>query len=289
VRSAITAPSDALATWLRDQPFDVRPVTDDAPFFWHFVRFRTALRTSADLAVADLEEGMGERLLLILLVVVTMLGAVFLLAPLLARRALWRSVPYKRNAAIYFAALGLGFMFLEVCLIQRLTLLLGYPTYSLTVTLFALLVFTGVGSLGSEQAMAHRNRTLVVLLTLLAALVVSLQMGLPALVRLCVGWPLPLRVAVAVAVVAPLGLCLGPFMPLGLRTVAALSPHREEYVAWAWAVNGFLSVASTTLAAIVAMTFGFTVVMGLAVLVYGVGVVALVRIPEPSPPEVMGK
>jgi hypothetical protein len=205
VRSAITAPSDTLATWLRDQPFDVRPVTDDAPFFWHFVRFRTALGTSADLAVADLEEGMGERLLLILLVVVTMLGAVFLLAPLLARRALWRSVPHKRNAAIYFAALGLGFMFLEVCLIQRLTLLLGYPTYSLTVTLFALLVFTGVGSLGSEQAMAHRNRTLVVLLALLAALVVCLQMGLPAVVRLCVGWPLPLRVAVAVAVVAPAG------------------------------------------------------------------------------------
>ncbi len=282
VHAAITAPTATLATWLRAQPFDVRPVTDDAPFFWHFVRFRTALGTSADLAVADLEEGMGERLLLILFVVVTMLGAVFLLAPLLARRQLWRSIPHKRNAAIYFAALGLGFMFLEVCLIQRLTLLLGYPTYSLTVTLFALLVFTGVGSLGSERAMAHRNRTLLVLSTLLVVLVVSLQLGLPALVRLCIGWPLPLRVAVAVAVVAPLGLCLGPFMPLGLRTVAALTPHREEYVAWAWAVNGFLSVASTTLAAIVAMTYGFTVVMGLAVLVYGVGVVALGHIPEPA-------
>ncbi len=280
VHAAIATPSDALATWLSGQPFDVRPVTDDAPFFWHFVRFRTALGRSADLAVAGLEEGMGERLLLLLFAVVTMLAAVFLLAPLLARRQLWRSIPYKSHAAVYFAALGLGFMFLEVCLIQRLTLLLGYPTYSLTVTLFALLVFTGVGSLGSEPALAHRKRTLLVLWTLLVALVVALQLGLPALVRLCVGWPLALRVAVAIAIIAPLGLCLGPFMPLGLRTVAALTPHREEYVAWAWAVNGFLSVASTTLAAMVAMTFGFTVVMGLAILVYGAGAIALAWIPE---------
>jgi MFS family permease len=95
---------------------------------------------------------------------------------------------------------------------------------------------------------------------------------------------LSVRIALALAALAPLGLCLGAFMPLGLRTVAALTPHRVEYVAWAWAVNGFFSVVSSILATVLAMTYGFNAVLVLALCTYAVAVLALLPV---APPEAL--
>ena len=94
------------------------------------------------------------------------------------------------------------------------------------------------------------------------------------------GWPLPLRIALTVLLLSPLGLCLGIFMPLGLRTVASLTPHAEEYVAWAWAINGFFSVISSVLTTMLSMSYGFDAVMWISLAVYAVGGLALLRIPE---------
>jgi hypothetical protein len=272
--------ADDLRRWLHDYPFDLSPVTDDAPFFWHFVRFRDAFRAAEPTTSAVVfEDGLGERLLGVLLVVVTLFGATFLLAPLAFRRATWAAMPWKGHAALYFAALGAGFMFLEVTLIQRFTLFLGYPTYSLTVTLCVLLLSTGVGSaLSGRSGLGHRG-ALAARGVLLAVLVAVYQLVLPALLQRGLGWPLAARVAVTALALAPLGVCLGTFMPLGLRTVATLSPEREAYVAWAWAVNGFASVVSSVLATILAMTIGFRAVMLVALAVYGIGLAAFARIP----------
>jgi predicted MFS family arabinose efflux permease len=88
--------------------------------------------------------------------------------------------------------------------------------------------------------------------------------------------PLGARIIIAFAVMAPLGLCLGMFMPLGLGTVAALAQqHEREYVAWSWAVNGFATVIGSVLSTILAMTFGFQVVLGLALCIYLVALASL--------------
>src|SRR5262249_34748219 len=157
---------------------------------------------------------------------------------------------------IYFAALGVGFMFLEVSLIQRLTLFLGYPTYSLTVTLFALLVSTGIGSLLSERLAGRRNQALIALAVAVALLGLFYGRGMTPIIARGVGWPLAARVALAIVFLAPLGFCLGAFMPLGLRTVSAVTRYGEEFVAWGWAVNGFFSVVSSVLATILSMAIG---------------------------------
>ncbi len=274
------SPAD-LARFQHDYPFDVSPVTDDAPFFWHFVSFRQALHPAASLQKTALEEGMGERLLIVMLVVVTLFAAVFLLAPLLTSRDLWREIPHKGTSLLYFAALGVGFMFLEVSLIQRLTLFLGFPTYSLTVTLCALLLSTGLGSWLGAQTPLPRNRMALRLGGALVLLVAFYLLALAPLVHAGIGWPLTARVLFTIAILTPLGLCLGMFMPLGLRTVAGLSAHPEAYVAWAWAVNGFCSVVSSVLTTLCSMMFGFDVVMVMAVAVYGVALFALMRLPEP--------
>jgi predicted membrane-bound spermidine synthase len=281
VNEVISLATEPLERWLAAHPYAMTPVTDDSPFFWHFARFRDAWARpwGEPSLIWDPEDATGERMLLVLLGFAAAFGTVFLLLPLAAARDAWREVPCKANAAVYFASLGLGFMFFEVCLIQRLTLFLGYPTYSLTVTLFALLLASGLGSLLSERA-TRRNRTLVALLAGVAGLALFYTTGLGSLFA-AFGWaPLAGRVVLAVAVLAPLGLCLGAFMPLGLRALASLSERPREYVAWGWAVNGFFSVVASVLATILSMTLGFGQVMALAVALYALGVAAFSRVPE---------
>jgi spermidine synthase len=280
VDKVIDLPPDQLETYYEQHEYDLRPVTDDAPFFWHFMSFRNAIQPQPKVGLYNTEEGMGERLLVILLVVAAVLATLFLLAPLLLQWSLWRTIPYKPNAAIYFAGLGLGFMFLEVPLIQHLTLFLGYPTYSLTVTLFAILLSTGAGSFLSEYVRMPRRRFALLLGAALVVLVVLYQTALSPLLASGVGWPFPVRVGLAIVLLAPLGLCLGAFMPLGLRTVASLTPQSEAYVAWAWAVNGFCSVIASVLSTLLSMAFGFDTVMLIALVLYGVAIAALLRIPE---------
>ena len=189
---------------------------------------------------------------------------------------MWSALPRKGASATYFAALGLGFMFFEITLIQRLMLFLGYPTYSLTVTLASILVFTGVGALLSRALRSppacDRRPPVRWPSRRSSRCTCSACRRSP---RPCSSWPLAARVFVAFVVLAPLGVCLGMFMPLGLGTVAGLSAHPREYVAWAWAVNGFASVIGAVLTTILAMTFGFNVVLVLALAVYGVALAVL--------------
>ena len=272
----LATPERRLDAWYDSYPYDVRPVTDDKPFFWHFTKFGEVARDFSDpISRTDREVQVGERVLILLLIVATILATLFLLLPFVAIRSIWLELRRKPTAAVYFSALGLGFIFFEITLIQRLTLVLGYPTYSLTVTLGSLLVFTGVGALLSGRYEHHRRRVVQGLVGLLAVLTLFYLFVLPQLTDSLLGLPLAARAAFAFIVLAPLGICLGAFMPLGLRAISGLSEHPREYVAWGWAVNGFASVIGSVLSTILAMTFGFRVVLVLALGMYLIAVVAL--------------
>jgi hypothetical protein len=279
VSQVLTLPDDELDRYVDDYAFDISPVTDDAPFFWHFARFSDVLR-GFDNSVSDVdtEVAIGERVILLLLVIATVLAAVFLLLPFVTMRKVWRELPRKGSSALYFAALGLGFMFFEITLIQRLVLFLGYPTYSLTVTLASLLAFTGVGALLSARLTFPARRVVAILAPAIVVLGALYMFVLPMLTDALLTTGLAVRVAVAFVVLAPLGVTLGMFMPLGLGAVAGLTEHREEYVAWGWAVNGFASVIGSVLTTIVAMVYGFNTVLALAVVVYLVALAALLRL-----------
>ncbi len=248
-------------------PYSVGPVTDDQPFFWHFTPLKKVVREFTNPIVGgNVEIAVGERVLLLLLGIAVLLAAVFLLLPFLAIRRTWAQLPGKWRSARYFAGIGFGFIFFEVALIQRLVLFLGYPTYSLTVTLSSLLIFVGLGSLVSSRiAPARAVPALAALITALTAFYV---LALGPITSALMQWPLGARVTAAFVLLAPLGLCLGMFMPIGIRTVAESSDHPQEYVAWSWAVNGFASVIGSALATILAMTFGFTFVMALSLVGY---------------------
>ncbi|HVU05620.1 MAG TPA: hypothetical protein VHE30_27920 [Polyangiaceae bacterium] len=287
VNQAILLPDAALPGFFEHHPYQVDPVTDDSPFFWHFARFRDALgmQGTASGAIIDHEDAIAEQLTLTFLGVVVVLAAVFLLWPLRALRGAFGEMRDKPLAGIYFAALGLGFMLLEVPFMQNLTLLLGYPTRSLTVTLTSLLVFSGLGSLACARYAGEKNRTVGVLAGALVVLVLGARSLLPYLADHFVGGPLAVRVLVTVLVVAPVGLCLGAFLPLGMRTVTRLGPRSREYVAWAWGVNGFFSVIASILSTILSMVLGFRTLFLVALAVYLVGALALAAIREPKASE----
>lgn len=276
LNDVLTRPEDELGTWYDDYAYDVTPITDDGPFFWHFARFRSVIRNMGDpIDIFDSEDATGERVLLLLLVIAAVLAAVFLLLPFVAVREIWTTLPRKRMSFVYFASLGLGFMFFEVTLIQRLILFLGYPTYSLTVTLASILLFTGVGAYLTDRYKDRPERAVRVLVPTLVVLTAGYLFGLPVLTDALLGWPLAARVVVAFVILAPLGLCLGAFMPLGLGVVAGLTPYSREYVAWGWAVNGFASVLGSVVTTLLSMMFGFRVVLVAALVVYLVALAAL--------------
>ncbi len=263
---------------------NISAISDNAPFFWHFADFGDVVSEIFDpINVVDPEDAIGERVLLLLLLLATIFAAVFLLLPFLTVRRTWAAFPVKRLATVYFSALGLGFMFFEITMIQRLVLFLGYPTYSLTVTLASILVSTGGGAYLSGRLAYRSTSVMPVLLGALAVLTIFYQFGLEALTDALLTSGLAVRILFALLVLAPLGVCLGMFMPLGLGAVAKLTDHPEQYVAWAWAVNGFASVVGSVLTTILSMTFGFRVVQFLALGVYAIAVASYVALQRAEP------
>jgi MFS family permease len=276
VTKVATLPDGELDAFYDSYRYNVRPITDDGPFFWHFSDFGDVLTNFSDpIDPTDPEIFVGERVLVLLLGVATLFAAVFLLLPFVAIRSTWAALPRKPTSALYFACLGFGFLFFEIVLIQRLVLFLGYPTYSLTVTLSSILIFTGVGALLSGRYEHRADRVVPVLLVAIVGLTIFYLFGLPPLTDALLSWPVLARAVVTFVVLAPLGICLGTFMPLGLGAVARLTPFAREYVAWGWAVNGFASVIGAVLTTILAMSFGFRVVLFIALGLYLVALAVL--------------
>jgi hypothetical protein len=207
-----------------------------------------------------------------------LLATVFLLLPFLLVRDTWTRLPHKANSAPIFALLGLAFIAFEITLIQRFSLVLGYPTYSLTVTLMAILLSTGVGALVSERWHHAPRRMLGSLAVAIVALGVFYGLLTPLLEDALLSWPLLLKLAAVGLLCAPLGFCLGMFMPLSISLVARDTTHSREYVAWGWAINGFFSVIGSTLTTIVGMTIGFRAVLFASVVLYLVVIALLVRL-----------
>jgi hypothetical protein len=253
-----------------DYPWDVRPVDDDRPFFFHFHHW-DALFDRSDPAGGwhGLTGGpIGLRILATLLVQTTLLVALLVVLPLLVlRREGLRSPAAGRHLA-YFLGLGAGFMFLEISTIQRLVLYLGHPTYSLTVVLACFLLFAGLGSLFAGRFADRPGTVLGPIVAVLCLLILGLALGLPPILEATLHLPLAARVAVVVVLLAPLNFTMGMPFPLGLERLKALSPR---LVPWALGVNGGASVVASILCIVIAMETGFRSVMFLALLAYGLG------------------
>jgi hypothetical protein len=258
-------------------PADIRPTTDDRPFFFH----TTKIRDQFDVAFGQkMLFGNGLSALMTLLGISAMLVALFVIGPLIvagrgqARPRGWLAW------LVYFGSLGAGFMLIEVSVLQNFVLLLGHPVYSLTVTLFSLLLGTGLGAGWSrrlDEVSLRRSGAkaiLVVALIALAFIVIA-----PPIVSWAIPYQRAARMVVAVVMLVPIGVALGIPMPTGLRMLSLRSP---QMLPWAWGINGALSVLGATLAIFIAMNWGFRVTLMTAASTYLIGLAALLVATRPS-------
>lgn len=260
----------------RNFPSDIAPPRDDSPFFFHTVRVDRLADALASVGERR-KTNLGTFVLFSLLGITAAVTLLFILGPLAVARGrdLAGGTGRKLRAILYFACLGAGFIIVEVALVQKCILFLGHPVYSLAVVLFALLVFSGLGSaLSGRLADARLDGALPRVVLTVAALVVAAVLALSpvfyALVHLERAW----RIAVTVVLLAPLGLVMGMPMPMGIRLLSLRAP---EIVPWAWGVNGAASVLGSVAALAIAMLSGFDTALMAAAGLYVLAMAAGVR------------
>jgi len=228
---------------------DICPPTDDKPFFLNFERLSDV---GAPTPRGYLFTIKPFTVLLVALAVLVVLCVLAFASPLGFARDVGRpTLP----ALGFFASIGLGFVLFEVIMIQRFVLFLGFPAYSLSIVLAALLATTGAGAFLSQR-WRRPSRALPAILAAAALLIIAAAFALEPVLGALIAWPFGARVAVAAVVLAPFGLLLGMAMPIGLRRLHAAQPAG---VAWAWGVNGMTSVLASVLAMALAITWGFRV------------------------------
>jgi hypothetical protein len=267
--------TDDVASIHLGYPADITPPTDDRPFFFQMVRFR-------DLFDRSLYGGANDyaaRPVLVLFslsIAVIGLTALCIVVPLAlatSRRALGSNVPL----VIFFAAIGLGFLLLEIAQMQRLSLFLGHPTYSLSVVLFSLLLFSGLGSFASDGLVRVRPNPGVHLRQLwplagLLCVIVAFGVATPGIIDHFRGETTPLRITTAVALLAPMGVFMGMPFPLGMKVASA---RPEAPTAFFWGINGATSVCASVLAVAVSLGWGISMAFWAGCLAYAVAAVAL--------------
>ncbi|MGD8938300.1 MAG: SAM-dependent methyltransferase [Gammaproteobacteria bacterium] len=268
--------------FMNDYKFDIKPATDDKPYFFNFFKWGTlkellALRAQGAMAMVE----WGYMLLVITLLQVLLVSIVLIIAPLKLLTSPKHSVTgryLKFKVFIYFAAIGLAFLFLEMVFMQKFMLYLHHPVYAATAILTGFLFFSGLGSALSARLLVKVERRRIARYAVAGIGVLSILyiQLLPALFNLTMALPLSLKMTFSVLLVCPVAVLMGMPFPVALSELSASS---QRLIPWAWAINGCASVISAVLAALIAVQYGFTVVILLAVLLY---ITAAVFFPAPD-------
>jgi len=249
--------------------FHIAPATDNQPYFFHFLKW-SALPEFLGL----LKRGgagfieWGYLIVVATLIQATIAGVVLILLPLSRIKRHWPRGTGRRMGS-YFFLLGLAFLFIEMAFIQKFILFLSHPVYSVAVVLSGFLVFAGLGSGYSGRLLRRVKQnertavgTAVAGISAIALLYVVL---LPIFFEQLIGLPDGIKFVLSALLIAPLAFCMGMPFPIGLQQVAGSAP---DFIPWAWGINGFASVLSASLATLLAVELGFTMVLLLALGLY---------------------
>ncbi len=257
-----------LPQFFASYPFDVRPVSDDRPFFFYTVQPRDlwgfvfhASRETADYkinsALPVLFGSLGISLVATLIIMC--------LPPLLLRDQLPRSAG-SIGALLFFVFIGAGYILIQVALIQKFVLFLGHPTYALTVIIFSMLLSSGIGSFASKKLVQGNPNRLALALLLIIAGVMALSLVVTPVAEGGVTLPFALKILTSVALISPVGFVMGMPFPSGLTLLERAMPLG---VRWAWAVNAAASVLGSAAAMFLAIYLGLSTTLVIGGLLYG--------------------
>lgn len=278
--AAIALTKDNNAAFFEQYKFNISPATDDRPYFFNFFKWEL-LRELMDLKN---QGGMpliewGYIILIATLIQAFVASLALILLPLMISRQ--NEINKDKNTLVsflYFFALGLAFLFIEIAFIQKFILFLHHPLYAIAVTLAAFLLFAGLGSNYSsrlQQRFGYYGCIRVAVLVIVG-LGLFYNLFLDELFAMFLASETPIKIGISILVIAPLAFFMGMPFPLAL---AYLSENLSNLVPWVWGVNGCASVISAILAMILAMHFGFTVVIALALMLYLIAMLLFGNLP----------
>jgi spermidine synthase len=271
--SALLASNDPYV-FAKQYPYNVAPVNDNQPFFFFTLKVDQVLHQESLQQGMDWKVNLGVAVLVMVLVISLVAVVAFLIIPLAVRG---RPAHERTASLLYFVAVGLGYILVEIAFIQRFVLFLGHPTYALTVVVFLLLLSSGGGSLASRRWLATTQRAWMPLLFIVAALLLYVFV-LPGVLNALVGLPFPVKLLVSAGLLVPLGFAMGMPFPTGLRALASIpapdfpgahkSDSNQNAVEWAWAMNAGSSVLGSVLAIMIAIQFGLNVTLACGAAAY---------------------
>ncbi len=243
----------------KEYMFDVSPVTDNKPFYFNFFKVSK---------VKELYNTIGQKwniffdsgfLLFFVLIQASFLALIFILFPIKFIKRKTKNIKINKKHLIYFFAIGLSYLFIEIVLIQKFILFLGHIIFSSSTIIFSMLLFSGLGALYSQRYNVNKLRKILFILFISAIIYIFL---LNYFFDLFISFNLILKIILSIIITAPLGFFMGFPFPLGIRML------KKEIIPWAWAVNGSASVLSSILAILIALFTGYNFVLFLGGLLY---------------------
>jgi len=167
--------------------------------------------------------------------------------------------------ALYFAALGMGFILIELSLLQKLILLLGNPTMTFAILLFTILVASGIGSFISSRLIPTTTRNLTFVIAGVIIIGFIYVAFLSDVIYSVISEEFTTKAILSVGLLFPIGFLMGMPLPTAMRLIKSFTP---TYVPWMWAINGAFSVLGAVLTVVIGITYGASYAMTLGVLIY---------------------
>jgi len=270
--SSIINPEDR-DRFINEYLFDIRPVRDENPFFHYYLKTKNILRIYNLMGrkwLYFIDEGYLTPLLL---TITTLLSTFMILLPVTFKLRVREARPADLlTLFLYFCMLGLGFMFVEITLIQRHILILENPVYSLSVVLTTILASSGVGSLLSLRLESLQRP---VILPILSCVMLIYSLIQAVLFKAVMPFHLSIKIPIIFISIIPIGVLMGIPFPMGIRL---LGGHRASLIPLAWAINAFFSVIAPVITIMIAITIGFKGVLWLASGAYIIAWVSLRRL-----------
>ena len=280
--------SDNLKVTLDKFPQILTPATDDNPYFEHVTKFSSInpglikesfSRTKDNAQYAFVQKPVAESTLIVLLIQAAILSILLILIPILIKFKKVANLAgvKKGKYLLYFSLLGLGYIMIEICLIQKFTLFLGQPVYTMLTVISTMLVFSGIGSLFSDKIIRKLGNNIIYVFIIISAFVILIGFINPILFQLLDRADILFRILISIAVIAPLSFFMGIPFPFGIKQIPSIVSTKDTageldvnryLTAYSWGINGFFSVIGSILVVMLSMSWGFKVVFVIAGILY---------------------
>jgi hypothetical protein len=253
-------------------PSVLTPATDDKPFFddnykfsdvsWSTIKDVFSQDDKAILALKS--KPVAQITLLTMLVQVLLISILLLIIPAIFIKG-ERKFKVDKKFLMFFAFIGLGYISIQISLIQKFTLFLGQPVYTMLTVISSMLIFSGIGSKYSQKFINESRTKLYSVFLIIAIYTMFIGLVSPVLFDALFSLSLLLRIIITIILLAPLAFFMGMPFPTG---ISMLKNDDSRMVGISWAVNGFFSVIGTVITMILAMVFGFKIIFFMAGVFY---------------------